>query len=252
MDKLVKILMCIDDTDQLDTPGTGHLAEAICQEIAQKGLGTCSAISRHQLYVHKDIPYTSHNSAMCFEADIQHGELMSVVELGGNFLRNKSACGSDPGLCVVQLSRNLNREELTDFGSRAKRSVLTKTDAYELAKRLDIHLSEHGGTGQGVVGALAGIGLRLGGDDGRFRGWYHLGRMGECISVEELKSFSFIDAVKSETGETLPDDASVFFGGDQQKTVLQDAKQVMLVQQTGNGSDRTKWTTLTKQQVKQY
>ena len=34
-------------------------------------------------------------------------------------------------------------------------------------------LPGYGGTGQGVVGALAGVGLRLYGDDGRFRGWYH-------------------------------------------------------------------------------
>ena len=111
--------------NQLNTPGTGHLAEAICREITHEGLGTCSAISRHQLFVHDDIPYTSHNSAMCFEADIRHGGLMSVIELGGNFLRSKSARGSDPGLCVAPLSRELDRAQLTDFGFKAKRSVLT-------------------------------------------------------------------------------------------------------------------------------
>ena len=248
----MKILICIDDTDQLDTPGTGHLAEALCHEIEQKRWGTCSAISRHQLYVHKDIPYTSHNSAMCFEASIRDDGLMPVIDLGGNFLRRNSAHGSDPGLCVVPFGRNLNTEKLTGFGLKAKRSVLTKTDAYELAKELDIHLSEHGGTGQGVVGALAGTGLRLGGNDGRFRGWYHLGRAGECLSVKALKSYGFIEAVKSEAGETLLDDACVFFGGDEQKTVWQDAKQVLLVNQTLNGSDRLKWTTLTKKQVKIY
>ena len=55
-----------------------------------------------------------------------------------------------------------------DFGYRAKQVVLTKSNAYKLAKKLDIHLSEHGGSGQGVIGALAGVALRLTANDGRF------------------------------------------------------------------------------------
>ena len=247
----MKTLICIDDTDQLDTPGTGHLAEALCDEIERQGLGTCSAISRHQLYVHEDIPYTSHNSAMCFEVGVPNESLNAVIALGSLFLQRKSAPGSDPGFCVAPLEQKLNFEMLTDFGLKAKRSVLTKTDAYCLARKLNIHLSEHGGTGQGVVGALAGVGLRLSGNDGRFRGWYHLGRAGECIDVKTLKTYPFIDAVRSETSETLSDDACVFLGGDQQKTVWQDARQVLLVQNM-NGRALPRWTTLTKEQVKKY
>ncbi|MBT7697710.1 MAG: hypothetical protein HN737_09920, partial [Desulfobacterales bacterium] len=145
-----------------------------------------------------------------------------------------------------------NREKLIGFGLRAKQTVLTKNDAYELAKELDIHLSEHGGTGDGVVGALAGTGLRLSGNDGRFRGWYHLGRAGETISVKSLKSHSSIDVVKSEDGETLSDETIVIIGGDELKPVLQDAKQVILVEKVVNISGSIKWETLTKQQVKNY
>ena len=248
----MKILICIDDTDQLDTPGTGHLAQAICEEIEKRNWGKCSAISRHQLFVHEQIPYTSHNSSLCFEAGILENGLKDIIELSANFLRKKSAPGSDPGLCVAVVGQVLNRSKLSEFGLKAKQTVLTKDHAYELARELNIHLSEHGGTGQGVVGALAGTGLRLGGNDGRFRGWYHLGRAGESLSVTALKSYDFIDAVKSDTGETLPDDTLVYFGGDEQKTVLQDGKQVLPAKRSANGSDPAKWTTLTKQEVKIY
>ncbi len=178
--------------------------------------------------------------------------MTEIIGFSGNFLQVKSAPGSDPGLCVAAVDRTLDSDKLTGFGLKAKQTVLTKDDAYELAEKLNIHLSEHGGTGQGVVGAVAGTGLRLGGNDGRFRGWYHLGRTGETISVKELKSYPFIDTVKSETGEILSDETTVLFGGDELKPVLQDAVQVLLVKKAENGSGSIKWKTLTKQQVKIY
>ncbi|MBA4369336.1 MAG: hypothetical protein C0403_17055 [Desulfobacterium sp.] len=246
------VLICIDDTDQKDGPGTGHLAQALSEEIEQRSWGTCSAISRHQLFVHPDIPYTSHNSSLCFEAGIQAGRLMELIDFSGKFLHEKSAPGSDPGLCVAVAGQIVNKDKLTGFGRKAKQTVLTKNDAYELAEELKIHLSEHGGTGQGVIGALAGIGLRLSGNDGRFRGWYHFGREGDSISVKALRSNRFIDAVKSETGETLTDDTVVFLGGDEQKTVLLDAIQVLLVKKIPQGIRSSGWATLTKQEVKRY
>ena len=248
----MNVLICIDDTDQLNTPGTGHLVEDFCHELAERGWANCSAISRHQLFVHEDIPYTSHNSAMCFQADLQPDMVNDVIDFGGIFLKEKSAPGSDPGLCVAVLNDHLNREKLIDFGQRAKHSVLTKKDAYVLARELGIHLSEHGGTGQGVVGALSGVGLRLYGNDGRFRGWYHLGRIGTCRMVGTLKGYDFIDAVKGDSGETLSDDEYIYFGADEQKTVQQDSKQVLLVKRSSNESGRVQWTTLTKQQIKIY
>ena len=248
----MKIYVCMDDTDQLDSPGTGHLAQDLCEGIENNRWGTCSAISRHQLYVHDDIPYTSHNSAMCFEADVAEDVLKLLIDFSSAFLREKSAPGSDPGLCVVVDHRTLDREKLTGFGRRAQNTVLDKKTAYGLAAELSIHLSEHGGTGQGVVGALAGVGLRMGGNDGRFRGWYHLGRTGESITVGSLTSHDFIDSVRCQTGEFLADDTIICFGGEELKTVLQEGKQVLLVKRKTNGSEPGHWITLTKQEVKIY
>ena len=249
----MRILICIDDTDQKGGPGTGHLAQDICDDIEKRGWGTCSAISRHQLFVHPDIPYTSHNSSLCFASSIGKGRLDDVIRLGGDFLAARSAPGSDPGLCVAVEEGKLARNRLIQFGRNAKQTVLTKGDAYGLAKELGIHLSEHGGTGQGVVGALAGIGLRLSGNDGRFRGWYHLGREGESMLVRDLRSYAFIDKVKSEEGgEVLEDDAVVYFEDDQQKTVLQDSVQVLLVKKALTRSGSFQWAALTKQQVKKF
>lgn len=248
----MKIFVCVDDTDQLDGPGTGHLTQNLCEEIRKIGWGVCSAISRHQLYVHKDIPYTSHNSAMCFEVVIAEDALKPFIDFGSFFLQEKSAPGSDPGLCVAVDHQALGRDKLIAFGQQAKKTVLDKEQAYRLAMELDIHLTEHGGTGQGVVGALAGVGLRLSGNDGRFRGWYHLGRTGDAFLVSTLISYDFIDSVRDETGAYLADDTMVFLGGDELKTILKDGKQVLLVKRKANGSKPGQWITLTKPEVKIY
>lgn len=66
----MRALICIDDTDNIDIKrGTGQLASLLAEEIEQKGWAKCEAVTRHQLFVHPDVPYTSHNSSMCFAAD---------------------------------------------------------------------------------------------------------------------------------------------------------------------------------------
>ena len=140
----------------------------------------------------------------------------------------------------------MKKDKLTGFGRRAKKIVLNKKNACQMATELKIHLSEHGGTGQGVVGALAGVRLRLGGNDGRFRGWYHLGRQGDSMTVRTLKSHDFIDLVRCENGELLTDEPTVSFGSEALKTVLQDGKRVLLVKRESTGSKPGHWITLTK------
>ncbi len=63
----MKTIISIDDTDNEHSPGSGQLADDLAQELILYRLVTeASDISRHQLFVHDLVPYTSHNSAMCF------------------------------------------------------------------------------------------------------------------------------------------------------------------------------------------
>jgi len=151
----MQILISIDDTDNLESPGTGYLISRIAADLESNGWGKSSFVTRHQLLVHPDVPYTSHNSAMCFSAEIEENCLKNVIHYASEFLVRESATGSDPGLCVAVIDSLLNPDELISFGRSAKESVLTKESAYERAQQLGLHLSEHGGTGQGVIGALA-------------------------------------------------------------------------------------------------
>lgn len=245
-------LVCIDDTDMPGTKGTGWLAQELGELICQNTMAYVSAISRHQLFVHDDVPYTSHNSAMCFELKLDRDDIDSVKAFIIDFLVKRSQPGSDPGLCVLPVSAAVDRQKLIAFGRDAKTRVLTKADAYTLAKNLGIHLSEHGGTGQGVVGALAGIGLRLSGDDGRYRGWYHLGRPGDVVSIDMLRQYDFVDDLVFEDGTSLTGQTHVAIGSEKTKTVRLGSRQVIVVKPDTDHSGRTVFRTITKKEAKSY
>ncbi|MBF9014149.1 MULTISPECIES: hypothetical protein [unclassified Oceanispirochaeta] len=194
----MKLLIAFDDTDNLTSPGTGHILEDFRTLSSERGWGPSKRISRHQLFVHPDVPYTSHNSAMCFELEIEedHPDLVDQIEKEAvRFLQERSAEGSDPGLCILEYHKLSNKDEFISFGQRAKGEVLSKSEAYGLAERCGIRLSEHGGTGDGIIGALAGTALRLQGMDGRFRGQLEGLEEGRAYDSKELLNHPGIDRI---------------------------------------------------------
>lgn len=246
----MKVLVSIDDTDDLDSPGTGELAAEIARMIRVRNWGQTSFVTRHQLFIHPDIPYTSHNSAMCFAADVDPGCIQEIIAASAEFLVEHSAAGSDPGLCVVRTEACADHGALISFGEAAKSRVLTKEAAYGLARLLGVHLSEHGGTGLGVIGALAGAGLRLGGNDGRMRGRLTLAGEAGQITVKVLREHRDIDAVQTLAGEPLPDAALVNLG-DKVKTVMLGGSSTLLVTQEMVGGS-ARWRTCSNQELKAY
>jgi hypothetical protein len=252
----VRILISIDDTDEMkrdgiEVRGTGELAGMIAARIEERGWGRCEPVTRHQLLVHPDIPYTSHNSAMCFAAHIAAHRLQDITALAGDFLWAESAPGSDPGLCIVVPERVLMPGWLMSFAFMAKNVVLTKDEAYELAGALGIHLSEHGGTGDGVIGAMAGAGLRFSGNDGRFRGKLKFKSADNTLTVREICSRTIVEQVKSiKDGRVLDWEERVLLG-EGPKAVLMNGLAVMLVESC-TGDESCWWQTCSKSQVKAY
>ena len=169
----MKLFVCIDDTDDLDSIGTGELLENMLRDAALHGLGKGNFIVRYQLLIHEEIPYTSHNSSMSCE--VETPDRAAFTAFCETYLAQNSAEGSDPGLCVLTKSDTLDYTPLIAFGKRAQTEVVKKEDAYAAAKAFgeDVHLSEHGGTGGGVIGALAGAALRAGKEEGRIKGKMH-------------------------------------------------------------------------------
>src|SRR5207245_2832209 len=91
--------------------------------------------------------------------------------LVAEFVVAQAAPGASPGIAIV---RDASWEDadvasrLVGYGQSAKEEVLDADAVVALAGELGIHVSAHGETNRGVVGALAGVGLHLSGSDGVF------------------------------------------------------------------------------------
>jgi hypothetical protein len=247
---VLNLLLGIDDTDNHDSIGTGQLAGFLAGQLAEVCRAECSAVTRHQLFVHPDIPYTSHNSAMCFTARVQSSDYDRLLETAAGFLRTNGAQGSDPGLCVVRLGSLKDSRSLISFGRAAKERLVNKDEAYTLASRLKVHLSEHGGTGDGVVGALAGTGLRLSGNDGRFRGWTSFEVEDQVLSVGQLCDRGGYEAVQTETGRELAPEETLRLVP-RVKAVLLRGRCVVLAERSSD-SGGPDWQILPKERLKRY
>ena len=160
----MNILIGIDDTDTRLTRGTGFHARQMAAAIEEAGLGTVSGITRHQNYVHTEIAYTSQNSSACLE--VKAAEPEPLKSFCSNFLLEIAPEGSDVGLCIAE--EDAIGKETEMWGIRAKREVLTKDEAVKIARNNGIFLEGLTGTRDGMIGALAAVGLRKGGNDGRF------------------------------------------------------------------------------------
>ncbi|MGZ7116135.1 MAG: ABC transporter substrate-binding protein [Methanobacterium sp.] len=159
------IYICVDDTDNLNSRGTGRLARAIAAKLSKRY--SVFGVTRHQLYVHPEIPFTSHNSCAVIHLDTDDKESIdNIFEVAKKEIYEDFIEGSDPGLSVAHESQIL--PSLIAYAKDAKDTVLTQEKARTLAKNLSICLEGLGGTEDGVIGSMAGLGLAFAGNDGRF------------------------------------------------------------------------------------
>jgi hypothetical protein len=152
----------IDDTDTIDSPGTNQLARRIADRLPAGCHATI--ILRHQLLFDPRVPYTSQNGSA--SVAIECGRAFDHRALLPMLRREITAWlvpGSDPGLCVAEQVP----PDVIDFGLRCQRELIRQADARRIAAAAGIHLEGLGGTEDGVIGALAAVGLLAGGNDGR-------------------------------------------------------------------------------------
>ena len=156
------ILIGIDDTDIIDSPGTNQLARLVLKRTG--ALSRNSVICRHQLFFDPRVPYTSKNGSASIQLPhADRDDTNQLIQTIRKAMQEWFIEGSDPGLCVAQSAT----VEMKAFGLRCKNEVVSQDDARAIAERSACHLEGLGGTEQGIVGALAAVGLIAGGDDGR-------------------------------------------------------------------------------------
>jgi len=203
---VARYLVGIDDTDFGESIGTGALAREAALWLRRTRSARTDGVTRHQLLVHPDIPYTSHNSAACLAVDCDD-DVATLGESVAGFVGGLLHEGADPGVCVCAADAAL--PELVEFGRRAQAQVLRAEDADAVVARTGVFSRAVGGTGLGVIGALAACGLRLGGDDGRFISYPGARELTGTLTAGELVARTGIARVLDQSGRSVEPSALV-------------------------------------------
>jgi len=181
----MKIYLGFDDTDSLDSDyGTGKVARWFADDLPE-GCRLWGVV-RQQLLVDDAIPYTSHNSSACLVIEsCRNGDLRrELLDRAEKHLGRHAAAGSDPGLCIAAEGAP-GLAGLRDFGLACTHRVVTREDALHACS--GIHLSGHGGSNDGIIGAAAAVGLTASGWYGRFIELGSLRRLPSELQVAELE-----------------------------------------------------------------
>ena len=165
---------------------------------------------------------------LCIAAGDTASRYAEVLSFTKTYLEEHAAEGSDPGLCILPVDAKQDYSALTAFGLRAQSEVLRKADAYLLAEQFpELSLSEHGGTGDGVIGALAGVGLRLSGSDGRIKGKIQPENGLEQLTVSMFCSRYGVDQILTADHVPLSGDTTLIFDKPTKAILLNNRKTVL-------------------------
>jgi hypothetical protein len=216
----------IDDTDILNSPGTGHLARDMAALLAERW--PLLGITRHQLLNDPRVPMTARNSANVIHLEVDKNSLNlgQVADDVAAFMLSRFQPGSDPGLCVA-LDMPLPAIE---FGYRTKTTLVTKEEARHLADTHQLILRELGGTGGGIIGALAATALASTGEDGRFISVGQIRELRGLLPVEVVMAAG-IQGVRTLAGQRV--NSGLIETGDKIRPALIGGEAVLLVESTG-------------------
>jgi hypothetical protein len=191
------IFVGLDDTDTLESRGTGHLARHIAVSLSDDY--RVFGVTRHQLLLDPRIPCTKKNScaAIALESNGNH-DLDYLKETVQRLMLGAFEPGSDPGLCIASSVP----QAISEFGQRAQRQIVTRAEAEALAARHQVSLVGLGGDCSGVIGALAAVGLAASGEDGRY---VSVGRSRELSGLQPVATImqAGVAAVRTVDGHSV-------------------------------------------------
>jgi tRNA(Ile2) C34 agmatinyltransferase TiaS len=194
----MRLLIGLDDTDNQESRGTGHLARQVAAGLAERG--AVLGVTRHQLLVDPRVPYTSHNSSAAIHLEVREDtDLEALFDWVRNTMLVNFQPGSDPGLCFAAGDISA---KIVAFGRQAQIDVVAQAQARELASIYGMHLQGLGGTEDGVIGALAAVGLAACGEDGRYLLVGSIRQLAGLQPVETVLSAG-VAAVKTMDGEPV-------------------------------------------------
>ena len=112
----------------------GRLVRNIATSLSSKH--PIFGVTRHQLFVHPSIPFTSHNSSAAIHIDALSSDIEEIFCSTKKLMLDDFIEGSDPGLAIASSSQIT--PATVAFGLDAKIIVVTQERAREVAKNSQI------------------------------------------------------------------------------------------------------------------
>lgn len=187
----------MDDTDTIESRGTGHLARQVAHALS--GEYVVMGVTRHQLLVDARVPCTKNNSCAAIVLDGgAPAHIEGLLERVKALMLDEFQMGSDPGLCVAASVP----AQVIEFGRRVQKELVTREQARFLADSLGIPLLGLGGDESGIIGALAAVGLAGSQEDGRY---VLVGRSREMSGLQPVSAVlaAGISAVRTPDGKAV-------------------------------------------------
>ena len=236
-------LIGIDDTDTADkerSPGTNALVRRLAESLVHDGSAEAKGITRHQLYVNKHVAYTAHNSSACLSFEAADRE--AVWETARDFLVLQADRRSNAGMCLSDWDSV--SPEVIAWGHRTKTEIVRQEESEKVAAKAGLRCVGLKGSGAGMIGALAAVGLHREGNDGRFSWLPGLLELRGGYTVAQIFARSGIDRVCSLEEVDLPIQELVELG-EWTRPVLRNGQATLYVEETKHG-----WSALDKAHVR--
>jgi tRNA(Ile2) C34 agmatinyltransferase TiaS len=207
----MRIHIGFDDTDVAGAAiGTGRLARMFGAHLPEGA--RLWGVLRHQLLVDPRIPYTSHNSPACVVVETEEADLEArLIDAAVAHVAKYASPGSDPGVCVF--SGGTDGGETIDFGLSCTHSIETQARATATAVRAGAKLLGLGGTNDGIIGALAAVGLTLYGWSGRFLEYGDLRALKDPSTAGRLRAAGIEPLCLDPGSRRLADAEEIHFDG---------------------------------------
>ena len=214
----------IDDTGNSESVGTGKFAREIAAELSRNY--SVYGVTRHQFYLHHDINFSLHNFCAVVHLDAGEKHVDDIFVAVKKIMQDNFNEGSNPGLAVA-LESSIS-PAIVAYGKDAKEAVLTSKRAWSLAANSNICLNSIGGNGNGVIGAMAGLGLAATKNDGRFLQVGKIRRLKGPQTVEKLMGAG-IEGVFTQDGRPVTEGVIFNDGNKPVKPCMLNGKVILFV-----------------------
>lgn len=248
--KVLKMLFLIgiDDTDNLTSGDTDSLAQRLGAKIESTHTGRMVSVTCHQLAHHPNIIPTSQNQCFCLLIDADRDTQRDIELICRTFLMHESAAASNAGFALA--AWNSVTPAITAWGRQAKSVYLDRQEAMNLARDYKISIAGFTGSGQGVVGALAAVGLYYDGNDGKFTWLEGLRSLKGIFTLTKLIETCAIDRVENLRGrKPMPDDHINV--SEEAYPILRDGQSLLLVEPSKK-DETWEWNTISAEKLKHF